>query len=224
MPKTDAGKIQPRLASSRHRLGHARLHDVRVPEELGLDQVRRECAAVERDEWLDGARAPTWTARATNSLPVPVSPVTKTVASVGAARSTSSRTKKGTLAECRGIGGAAAVLVVSCLRVIHRGVMVLLFGVVDGLKPSRIRVSPTLKGQSGAYRAAMHVASSRICSRGLRTQTPSRASDGQRGSSICLWQKCTDGKCRLGARCEDSHLAQRHHFGRSPRPVRLAVS
>ncbi len=58
-----------------------------VPEELALDEVLRDGAAVDGHEGPAARRDAAWSERATTSLPVPVSPSTSSVASVGAMRS-----------------------------------------------------------------------------------------------------------------------------------------
>ena len=64
-----------------------------VAEHLGLDQVARDGGAVDGDERRAPARRlAAWTAAATSSLPVPLSPVSSTRASVGATRAISART------------------------------------------------------------------------------------------------------------------------------------
>ena len=57
-----------------------------VAEQLALDQVRRDRAAVDREEGAARARECSCSVCATSSLPVPVSPMISTVASVGAMR------------------------------------------------------------------------------------------------------------------------------------------
>ena len=64
--------------------GERALH---VSEEVGLEQIRRQVAGVDRDERACPTRAECrWNARATSSLPVPLSPWMSTVARLGAAR------------------------------------------------------------------------------------------------------------------------------------------
>ena len=60
-----------------------------VAEQLALEQVGRDRAAVDDDERLARARAGAWIASAACPLPVPVSPSSSTVASLAAARSSS---------------------------------------------------------------------------------------------------------------------------------------
>ena len=71
-----------------------------VAEELALEQLGRDRRAVERDEERSRRGLRSWMARATSSLPVPVSPVISTLLFVGATRRMSSKTA------C--IGGRAA--------------------------------------------------------------------------------------------------------------------
>ena len=57
--------------------GEGALH---VAEELGLEQVLRDRRAVDRDEGARSARSlSAWIARATSSLPVPLSPAISTL-------------------------------------------------------------------------------------------------------------------------------------------------
>ena len=63
-----------------------------VAEELALDEPRGESGAVDLDQRLGRRRLFEWIARAISSLPVPVSPVMSTVASVAATRLTLSST------------------------------------------------------------------------------------------------------------------------------------
>ena len=55
-----------------------------VAEQRALDQLARDRAAVEDHERLAACAAPRCSARATSSLPVPVSPLMSTVSSLGA--------------------------------------------------------------------------------------------------------------------------------------------
>ena len=65
----------------------------RVPEQLALDQAVGRGAAVVRDEAGAASRAlSACTARATSSLPVPVSPSTSTGSSLSATRGSAQRT------------------------------------------------------------------------------------------------------------------------------------
>ena len=57
-----------------------------VPEELGLEEGLGDGAAVDGHEGSVAPRAPAWMARAISSLPVPLSPSMRTVASVLATR------------------------------------------------------------------------------------------------------------------------------------------
>ena len=63
-----------------------------VAEQLALDESRGQGRAVDLDERLVPARLVEWMARAISSLPVPVSPQIRTVASVAATRRTLSST------------------------------------------------------------------------------------------------------------------------------------
>jgi hypothetical protein len=53
-----------------------------VAEQLALEQVRRHRAAVDDQERLVAPRLPLWIASAETSLPVPVSPSSRIVASL----------------------------------------------------------------------------------------------------------------------------------------------
>ena len=57
-----------------------------VAEQLALDEPDGQGGAVDLDQRLGGARLVEWMARAISSLPVPVSPLISTVASVAATR------------------------------------------------------------------------------------------------------------------------------------------
>ena len=70
-------------------LGRAGERALFMAEELALDQLRRNRRAIDFDERLVAAAAGAWIARATSSLPVPVSPRIRTVASVCATSLTS---------------------------------------------------------------------------------------------------------------------------------------
>ena len=65
-----------------------------VAEQLALDQRRATARAVDRDERRVAPGARAWIARAISSLPVPVSPRSSTVASVGATCSAWNRTPR----------------------------------------------------------------------------------------------------------------------------------
>ena len=66
-----------------------------VAEQLALDEPRRDRRAVHLDEQALAPRAGSWMARATSSLPVPVSPVMRTFVLVAATRATRSMTRRG---------------------------------------------------------------------------------------------------------------------------------
>ena len=55
-----------------------------MTEQFGLDQGFGDGRAIDGDEGSVGAALSWWTAEATGSFPVPVSPVTRTVASLAA--------------------------------------------------------------------------------------------------------------------------------------------
>ena len=73
-PRESAGAVG-------HRAGEGAAH---VAEQLALEQLAGDRGAVDGDERPRGAAAVAWMARATTSLPVPVSPVSSTVASLSA--------------------------------------------------------------------------------------------------------------------------------------------
>ena len=79
-----ASSMSPGLASDR-----AGERALLVAEQLGLEHLARQRAAVDGHEGPARARGErSWMARATSSLPVPLSPSTSTEESVGATRST----------------------------------------------------------------------------------------------------------------------------------------
>jgi hypothetical protein len=56
-----------------------------VAEELALEELSGDRGAVDRDQGPRAASTPVWISRATSPLPVPVSPSSRTLTSVGAA-------------------------------------------------------------------------------------------------------------------------------------------
>ena len=86
-PISSRKSVPPSAASKRPavRRGGAGEGALLVAEELALEQALGDRGAVDRDERpRRAARLRSWMARATSSLPVPVSPRMSTVASVGA--------------------------------------------------------------------------------------------------------------------------------------------
>jgi hypothetical protein len=92
---TSSRKSVPPLATSKSplRLVSAPVNEpLAVAEELALDEVLGQGAAVDRDEGVARPRLLSWRLRAISSLPVPVSPRIMTLASVGAMVSIRRRT------------------------------------------------------------------------------------------------------------------------------------
>ena len=83
-PISSRNSVPPSAATNRPRFGGVGAGEraAHVAEQLALEQRADERAAVDRDERRRLARRPAkWSARATSSLPVPLSPVISTVAS-----------------------------------------------------------------------------------------------------------------------------------------------